>query len=162
MRNEKKKSSRPRNLCAVQGHSRQQTSVFHLVSSSSFLNLFCRCFSATGVCVSATVFAAWGDGNVWCSCFVFLDWLRNHHALECERGRMWADVQFVIRNVHTHTHTHFRLLEETPSYYHPHREGGTSLTSPGGHLTSFSQSGILLKPTVATAAAGHVFKRFSS
>lgn len=63
---------------------------------------------------------------------------------------------------HTHTHTHFRLLEETPSYYHPHREGGTSLTSPGGHLTSFSQSGILLKPTVATAAAGHVFKRFSS
>lgn len=159
MRNgKKKKSSRPRNLCAVQGHSRQQTSVFHLVSS--FFYLFCRCFSATGVCVSATVFAAWGDGT--CDAVVFfsffLDWLRNHHALECERGRMWADVQFVIRNVHTH----FRLLEETPPYYHPHREGGTSLTSPGGHLTSFSQSGILLKPTVATAAAGHVFKRFSS
>lgn len=127
-----------------------------------FFYLFCRCFSATGVCVSATVFAAWGDGT--CDAVVFfsffLDWLRNHHALECERGRMWADVQFVIRNVHTHTH--FRLLEETPPYYHPHREGGTSLTSPGGHLTSFSQSGILLKPTVATAAAGHVFKRFSS
>lgn len=33
----KKKSSRPRNLCAVQGHSRQQTSVFHLVSSSFFI-----------------------------------------------------------------------------------------------------------------------------
>lgn len=114
-----------------------------------FFSHWCLCFRNSLCCMRRR--------DVRCSCF-FLDWLRNHHALECERGRMWADVQFVIRNVHTH----FRLLEETPPYYHPHREGGTSLTSPGGHLTSFSQSGILLKPTVATAAAGHVFKRFSS
>lgn len=74
----------------------------------------------------------------------------------------WTHVSRCSVCNHKCTHTHFRLLEETPPYYHPHREGGTSLTSPGGHLTSFSQSGILLKPTVATAAAGHVFKRFSS
>lgn len=153
----KKKSSRPRNLCAVQGHSRQQTSVFHLVSSSFFI------FSAGVFQPLVFVFPQQSllhEETGRAMQLFFLDWLRNHHALECERGRMWADVQFVIRNVHTHTH--FRLLEETPPYYHPHREGGTSLTSPGGHLTSFSQSGILLKPTVATAAAGHVFKRFSS
>lgn len=125
-----------------------------------FFNLFCRCFSATGVCVSATVFAAWGDGT--CDAVVFFVFFRLTQ--KPSRTWVWAWTHVSRCSVCNHkcTHTHFRLLEETPPYYHPHREGGTSLTSPGGHLTSFSQSGILLKPTVATAAAGHVFKRFSS
>ena len=69
---------------------------------------------------------------------------------------------------HTHTHTHTQTYTSTHTlafrgkHLHtviPIVKGGTFLTSPGGHLTSFSQSGILLKPTVA-ATAGHVFKGF--
>lgn len=55
-RNEKN-LSRPRILCDVRGHLRQQTLVYYLVSS--FKNFFARCFGSTGVlCFPSTVCAA--------------------------------------------------------------------------------------------------------
>lgn len=69
-----------------------------------------------------------------------------------------AGGQFIIAHAHTRAYIYTyiptlkyttRVSRTTPPYWHPHRQrSGALLTSPGGHLTSFSQSGILLtKPT---------------
>ena len=69
-------------------------------------------------------------------------------------------------HTHTHTHTHIQIhihihssSKKKLSYFSSQLSRWDFLTSPCGHLTSFSQSGIL-KPTVADKDTGHMFRFF--
>lgn len=75
---------------------------------------------------------------------------------------MWACTHVSVLSVCNQQYTHTLIYSVTHTLEVrgntsrvPVVKGGAFLTSPGGHLTSFSQSGILLKWT-----AGLVFKGF--
>lgn len=132
-----KKLSRPRILCDVQGHSRQQTSVFHLVFFSFFFHFFSRCFSAAGVL---------------CFCNSLCCMRREELAMQCFRltqksSRTWVWVWTHVsgwsvcnqKNVYTHTHIYIFTHTHIHDYTHTLGfRGNTSiLSSPSSKVGLF-------------------------
>lgn len=139
LKKKKKKLSRPRILCDVQGHSRQQFNFLFFLFRVFFFPSFLPVFFATDVLCFCNCLCCMRREELAMQCFR-LTQKKNHHALECECVRMWAGGQFVIK-MYTHTHTHTLTNTHTHTLTNTHTlafRGNTSILSSPSSRWDFS------------------------